>query len=523
MTNRRIFIKSGIYVGIGLLTIPFMDCKKSEGDGDDNSGSQPQHPAITPDPGIDLYGSIIDTDSKPVAGVVVSDGFQCVVTDEKGIYRMKKDAQAKYVFYSTPAEYEVSPLNKTVNSATFYTPLDNNSKRYNFTLTKLPAAETEFTLLCIGDPQVAAEADVTRYQNETLPDLKAFVDGSAKPCYGLVMGDMTGDHPEFFTRMRALTGSTDMPFFATIGNHDKTGGNASTPRNADAFCAVYGPLDYSFNRGNVHFVCLDDVVYANNTNYSAGLEDRQIEWLRQDLSHVAKDKLIIIYYHIPIRNSASFKNREAFFNVLKDFGKVHLMCGHTHYNENFMITSPMTVYEHIHAAACGAWWKSTVNCDGSPNGYAVYDVKGTELTNWYYKPTKYNRDFQIRLHLGDTKFGGQYGEFSYNQSGKIVANIWNVDSGWVIEAYEDGVKAGNLTKLGTLIDAFAAGYHVGVLNRIPANYGATGSGSNKHAYVHTLKNQDAKVIEIRATDRFGTVYKQSELIHNLTTAEAYPN
>ncbi|MGV8093102.1 MAG: calcineurin-like phosphoesterase C-terminal domain-containing protein [Mangrovibacterium sp.] len=208
-------------------------------------------------------------------------------------------------------------------------------------------------------------------------------------------------------------------------------------------------------------------------------------------------------------------------NALKDFSKVHFMCGHTHYHENFFITSPMNIHEHIHAAACGAWWKSTVNCDGVPNGYAVYDISGTAITNWYYKPTNYSKDFQIRLHWGDTQFGGQYGYFNYKQGGNIVANIWNADPDWRIEAYEDGVNAGNLTKLSTLIDAWAAGYHVGVLNRNPSNYGATGSGSNKHAYLHTLKNKNARTIEIRATDRFGTVYRQTGIISDLKTAEAY--
>jgi hypothetical protein len=90
-----------------------------------------------------------------------------------------------------------------------------------------------------------------------------------------------------------------------------------------------------------------------------------------------------------------------------------------------------------------------------------------------------------------------------------------------MEAFEDGVAAGSPTKLSTLIDAWAAGYHVGVLNRIPGNYGATGSGQNKHAYLHTLKNKHAETIEIRATDRFGKVYSQKEIISNLSAAEKY--
>jgi hypothetical protein len=100
-----------------------------------------------------------------------------------------------------------------------------------------------------------------------------------------------------------------------------------------------------------------------------------------------------------------------------------------------------------------------------------------------------------------------------------VANVFNADAGWTVKAYEDGVFAGNLVKIATIKDEWTRGYHIGVLNRNPDNY----SPNNKHAYLHTLVNSAAKAIEIRATDRFGTVYSQSEIIRNLTTAASYPS
>jgi hypothetical protein len=518
--NRRIFIRNTLYGGLGLVTTShLLSCSKDAND--DPVNPSPAHPSITPRAGMDLYGSLIDQYGKPVAGVTVSDGYNCVLTDENGIYQMKRNAQAKVVFYSTPADYAVSETGTVSRAAAFFAAITQGGKRYNFNLKKLAAAENDFTLVCIGDPQVASAADINRYKTETLPDLKAFLEASVLPCYGVVLGDTVSDQPNLMLEMRNATGSLTMPYFTVIGNHDKAGGNASTPRDANAYTAVFGPTNYSWNRGKVHFIAIDNVVFTNNSNYSAGLEDYQIEWLRQDLQHVPTDRMIIVYYHIPIRHTADFKNRSAFFDLLKSFPHVHFMAGHTHYNENFQITNPMRIYEHIHGAACGAWWKSTVNCDGTPNGYGIYAVRGTELTDWYYKPTKYSKDFQMRLHWGDTRFGGPYGYFSYNRGYNVIANVWNADAGWTIEAFEDGVPAGALTKLSTLIDAFAAGYHVGVLNRIPGNYGATGSGQNKHAYLHTLKNTQARTIEIRATDPFGRTYSQTEIITDLATAENY--
>ncbi|WP_294082122.1 calcineurin-like phosphoesterase family protein [Proteiniphilum sp. UBA5384] len=522
--KRRLFIKKSIYGGAGLLMTGRMIACNKDGDSPINPDDKPiDHPAITPDPGIDLYGSILDDMGNPVQGVVVSDGYQCVVTDAKGVYQMTRDPRALTVFFSTPAAYEVKRTGTISTAANFFTALSSQSKRYNFTMKRLSAVEDNFSLVCIGDPQVASAVDIERYSDETIADLKAFVESQTQPCYGLVLGDTVGDQPQFFTRMRNLTGSVGLPYFTTIGNHDKTGGNSTTPRDANAYTAVFGPVNHSWNRGKVHFISLDNVIFENNSSYRGGLEDYQIEWLRQDLSYVSKDKLIIIYYHIPIRNDQNFKNRAAFFSLLQNYPNVHFMVGHTHYHENFQIgNGGNTIYEHIHGAACGAWWKSTVNCDGTPNGYAVYSVQGTEIKNCYYKATRYDKGFQIRLHRGPDLFGGQYGNYSYGKgTNDIIANIWNADTQWKLEAYEDGVKAGNLSKLNTVIDAFAAGYHVGVLNRIPGNYGATGNGQNKHAYIHSLKNPNAKEIEIRATDPFGNIYSQTEIITDLKTAQGY--
>ena len=45
-----------------------------------------------------LYGFVGDTAGNPVEGVVVSDGFQCVATDAGGVYEMKRNAAAEYVY-----------------------------------------------------------------------------------------------------------------------------------------------------------------------------------------------------------------------------------------------------------------------------------------------------------------------------------------------------------------------------------------------------------------------------------------
>jgi len=223
-----------------------------------------------------------------------------------------------------------------------------------------------------------------------------------------------------------------------------------------------------------------------------------------------------LFYHIPLRNSSNIKNCVQILNLLKGFSEVHLMAGHTHYNENYIYNSPIVAYEHIHGAACGAWWHSTLNLDGTPNGYAVYEIKGSSISNWFYKPTKLSKDFQIRLHKGDDVFGGEYGLYSFGLgSNTIVANIWNFDPQWSIEVFENGVKVENLNKFSSR-DAWTVGYHCGVLNRSLDNY----DKQCKHLFLHTMINSNA-TIEIRATDRFGNVYTQNEIVSDYVTATSY--
>ncbi|MBQ2107629.1 MAG: metallophosphoesterase, partial [Bacteroidales bacterium] len=55
----------------------------------------------------EVKGRVTDTDGKPIAGVVVSDGIQVVLTDAEGKYCFPRIPEAYYVFISIPSEYEI--------------------------------------------------------------------------------------------------------------------------------------------------------------------------------------------------------------------------------------------------------------------------------------------------------------------------------------------------------------------------------------------------------------------------------
>ncbi|TYR34196.1 hypothetical protein FXV77_16400 [Sphingobacterium phlebotomi] len=525
---KSIFVNvRGLFVFHFILAFLILGCSKNNGSGDNGPGNgkgddEPDLPQVELVNGNNVYGYILDEANNPIANVVVTDGYTVVKTDNKGVYQFKKDNNAKFVHYSTPAEYEIAVESSNRKAPLFYKTLNtsNNPQQHNFTLNKRTTVDKNFVLFGLGDPQVASQAEVGRFTEETLIDVTTELATISQPVIGISLGDVVADNASLLNTMKIRLGSTAMPVFTTIGNHDKF--SSGTVKTNEVFENVFGPTNYSFSMGDVHFVCLDNVVFSNTSDYSMGISQEQIHWMEQDLSHVPKDKMLIVYYHMPLRGT-NFSTRTQFFNLIKDFKTVHLMSGHTHYAENYIHSvSGKEIYEHVHAATCGAWWKSTINGDGTPNGYMIFQIEGTTIKDWIYKPTKLPRDFQFRLHWGDMSFGGQYGYFTYGQPGNtLIANVWNADPAWKVEVYMDGAKLGDMTLTTSSPlnqDAWSKGYHLGVLNRNPSNYSTT----TRHLYTYRIDNPNS-TLRVVVTDRFGRTYEQNhvDIVTELSSAAGY--
>ena len=501
-----------------------------------------------------VSGTVIYSDGTPAVGVSVSDGYTVVQTDAKGKYTIAQPHKdAWYIYYSTPADCEVN-INE-FGQPCFFTKYSENVSTYDFTLTKLTGGkETKFALFCLADPQCMNDShswsyrsniNGDRFENESVADIVAHARTKTTPCYGVTLGDIvysegSRDDSNFMDEMRGYMAKNKigMPVFQTMGNHDYTFFSSSRPIAADetsstynikaqrAFEDVFGPINHSWNRGDVHIVCMRNMQWNSNTNakeYSSPIfTNEQVEWLRQDLSFVPKDKLVILCVHVPILNKTS-----NVISLLKPFAEAHIMSGHTHYMRNEPTRSG-GIYEHVHAAVSGQWWRSNINGDGCPNGYGVYDIDGNTIRNWYYKgvnPGMNDRDYQIRLYRGDLICGGSRAKFTLNHGNDvIIANVFNADSSWKVELYEDGQYSGEMEFIpekkyvytGTTVvdtdscqDWWAIGYHIGVQGCNDSYY-----TNCFHMYKYKLKNPAAKKIEVKATDCFGTTYTATEIISN---------
>ena len=381
----------------------------------------------------DLAGLVKDSSTGlGIPGVVVSDGYDCTATDKNGVYQFKSNARTRLVFVSIPSEYKV-PVGSYKSIPVFHkevTP-DGSLKQNDFTLDPLPdGKETNWTFVGIGDPQCATSSNANRYKNETIPDIRKTLTGRSH-VYAMTLGDIVFDSTNMWPTMKTSmssvnTGSWYIPFFQTIGNHDHDSLKPDTSDNVEddyqatsTFVSYYGPKDYSFNRGDVHIVSMDDIIVTSQKSssrsngktweYGNGFTDEQLAWLKKDLSLVPDkaDKMIFICCHIPFR-SATTNHYNDVKNLMKQFKEAHLMIGHTHYTQNYVHTSYVTqsgmaIYEHIHGSACGAWWLSTGSSTvtGEPSGYTYYDIEGAHIKDWHFKGTNKDADFQFRVFDGD--------------------------------------------------------------------------------------------------------------------------
>ena len=84
-----------------------------------------------------------------------------------------------------------------------------------------------------------------------------------------------------------------------MGNHDQDYKGTDDSVSDVTFKAHYGPTYYSFNRGKVHYVVLDDVRYlGKERQYDGYIPEHQLEWLKKDLAFVPKDHLVFVCINI---------------------------------------------------------------------------------------------------------------------------------------------------------------------------------------------------------------------------------
>lgn len=477
--------------------ISFISCGSDDKD-NPTSIDEPVSSDIDIREGMDLVGKIMDG-TDPISDVIVSDGYSVTKTNADGVYQIKRNKAAKFVFISIPADCEILS-NKNIPN--FYKSInqETNIIRADFSLKKTEK-KTNYTLVAIADPQASDLYEMSRFSNETVADIithTKMMQSASSPLYGLVVGDLVWDRMDMFSDYINVLSKLSFPLFQVIGNHDHDQSITNNDsKAASKYETYFGPTYYSYNIGDCHYVVLDDVYYKNRDDYDGFITQEQLDWLKEDLKYVDKDKLIILGTHIPTKrrsSSTAVSNNQSLYDILNGY-KVRIISGHTHHGFNTTISD--NIEENTLGAACGAFWSGDVGVDGGPNGYAIYQISGNKITNWYFKGTNQNTEKQIKL----------YPQNSWDsRKTSIIANIWNWNYEWIVEVFEDNLSGKVMNKY-TDYDPFAYDYMFGPSKpeRHPA---AAEPSKTDHLFYYTPSSELWSSIKVKATDSFGNVYEE---------------
>lgn len=448
----------------------------------------------------EVAGSVRTTEGKGLEGVVVTDGYNFAQTDRRGKFRLEVDGRARHIYISTPSGFLVENKGSIPQ---FFLPISEEVKKYEFTLSPNPNSDERHTFFATADVQATSLDDIKRYAT-IAEDMGQLAESIGGDYFSVDCGDIVGDSPWLYPYYIEVGDGVGIPVWRILGNHDMNYNGKCFETSYQTFEKTFAPNYYSMNRGKAHYIFLNNNFYVGREYFYMGYyTEALLEWLEQDLSYVPEDRVVFIIQHIPARltpTQVPFEyngyaladqtmNAGALFDLLKEYKNCHIISGHMHFNLNIEhAEGPM---EHNTGAVCGTWWRGDICLDGTPMGYGVYEVDGTNVS-WYYKSSGFDKEHQLRAYKPGSKA---------DQPLAVVANVWNWDSSWSVELYEDGVKTADMTQF-TGYDR--AAYEL-CSDKEKVVYAWISPVATSHLFAAEPQNPEAK-LEVRVTDRFGRTY-----------------
>ena len=521
-----------------------------------------------PSAGTTVFG-LVSSEEGPVANVVVSDGTEVTVTDDKGIYELKSAKKWGYVFISVPSGYEVAAEGVFPQ---FYQTLKGAAdvvEQKDFKLTKVDGQD-RYKLFLLGDMHLANRTNDAAQFTQFTTDLNAYMaQHSGQKMYALTLGDMTWDLywyknnyalPQYRETINRQV--KNLQIYHTMGNHDNDFMTTSDYDAAVKYVDCIGPTFYSFNIGQVHYVVMDNIDCSaydgtDSRNYVKKLSNEQLKWLAKDLAYVDKSTPLIVAMHAQIYKPTSTgfafdhdsANTEALLAALDGY-EVHFVTGHTHKVYNITpdddVVKGRDIHEHNSGAICASWWWSGnltpgvhVSIDGAPGGYAIWDIDGTDFA-WLYKSTGWPEEYQFRsydlnnvsfsmddvpnipsnvlIQLAYKKYVNAYPENSDNE---VLIKIWNWNSNWELSVVDERGKTLEYTPVWAYDPLHIAALSVPRFN----NSGITSTPSfvtESATNFFKVKADDADVdLTITVKDEFGHTWTEEMQHPKAFSTDAY--
>lgn len=477
-----------------------------------------------------------DRGEKGIANVLVTNQLEITKTDTLGHYALPLHDKHTTIFVIKPADYMI-PVNELNQPQFFYYYQPEGSPKQKFPglepTGELPSSvdfalypapsESVFDMAAISDPQMQNTDEVNYLRDDVVPELVG-----TKASFGIVLGDIGYDNLAVYEKVKPVLATVGIPLFAIPGNHDENYDAPDDQDSLETFKRNFAPSYYAFEYGKVSFIVLDSVEWRINPetkkgSYIGRLGEKQLQWIRNYISQLPEDRLIVFTMHIPLfyslnkSESLNITNRDQLFEIVKNHPHLLAIAGHMHCIDQVNMGKQIgrdsdTPFPMITcAAACGAWWSGpkdiegipeSLGEDGSPNGYHIFHFRGNQFTQ-EFKPARMDKTYQMRI-------SSPKGILSSSDLSKkeVVVNIFNASEQSIVEFTIDKGNPVRLTRQSRQ-DPFLVSYYEKYKSSLPQDSSAAVSS---HIWVSPMPSPLAAGLHtliVKVVDQYGYQYQQS--------------
>jgi len=263
--------------------------------------------------------------------------------------------------------------------------------------------ENDFSFVFVTDIHLMPEQNATKGFLQAIDTIN-----SLSPDFVLTGGDNImdalgqtyGRSDSLYKLYEKTIKNLEMPVYNTLGNHEVFGlyeKSGISPDHEEYGKKLYenrlAKRYYSFDHKNWHFVVLDGIGFTEDRRYYGYVDTEQVEWLKDDLERIGKEKPVVVSTHIPLLSVGSqisegptvglnqgsvITNADEIRNILEQYNTKLVLQGHLHILEDIQ-------YNGIHYITGGAvssrWWRGSLL--GMEEGFVKVDIKGNDF-EWEY-------------------------------------------------------------------------------------------------------------------------------------------
>lgn len=528
--NRRNFLKNTGLVTAGLALAPLGRALNIFDFGFDLQGRRVARGVVYHD----KSGSgIRPPGAKGISGVYVSNGREVAKTNSLGQYEIPID-EGSVLFVIKPSNWRVAVNeNHLPQSYYVYSPKGSPTLRYKGVdpTGEMPESidfglqpqkeDPKFKMILFGDPQPRNQNEIDYIAHDVVEQVvKEVKTGNAK--FGLSLGDEMFDNLSLYDSLNGVVGTCGIPWYNTVGNHDL---NYDSPDNAGAtetWKRVYGPPHYAFNYANVHFLVLNDVVWHGRVSpgYHGEITADQLEFVRNDLATVPKDKLVVIAMHIPL---IELRNKTELMALFADRKYTFSLSAHTHIQAHHFLGEldgwkGESEHHHLnHATVCGSWWQGALDergipnaimADGAPNGYSVIEFDRNKYKVTFRAASRPEWD-QMNIWLPEAIPQDQVA------GTEVTVNVFAGSDRSIVEMSLDGITWTPMVQSEGQDPYFLKLKELEASPKPPDGLKLPGAARTRHLWKSTLPSglrRGIHSLHVRTKDVFGQTYTEQRVL-----------